>query len=40
MKMSVEVIKESDFLWYDVGTFAQNYLKLVQKMKKNIESIQ
>ena len=34
MKMSVEVITESDFLWYSIGTFAQNYLKQTQKMKK------
>ena len=34
MKMSVEVITESDFLWYGIGTFAQNCLKQVQKMKK------
>ena len=27
MKMSEEVITESDFLWYGVRTFAQNYLK-------------
>ena len=32
--MSVEVITESDFLWYSIGTFAQNYLKQTQKMKK------
>ena len=34
MKMSMEVITESDFLWYSIGTFAQNYLKWAQKMKK------
>ena len=31
--MSKEVITESDFLWYGVETFAQNYLKQVQKIK-------
>ena len=34
MKMSVEVITESGFLWYSIWTFAQNYLKQTQKMKK------
>ena len=34
MKMSEEVITESDFLWYGVGAFAQNYLKQAQEMKK------
>ena len=32
--MSVEVITESGFLWYSIWTFAQNYLKQTQKMKK------
>ena len=32
--MSEEVIAESDFLWYGVQTFAQNYLKQTQKIKK------
>ena len=32
--MSKEEITESDFLWCGVGTFVQNYLKKVQKMKK------
>ena len=32
--MSVEVITESDFLWYSIETFAQNCLKQAQKMKK------
>ena len=40
MKMFVEMITESDFLWHGIGTFAQNYLKQAQKMKKIIESIQ
>ena len=34
MKISGEVITESDFLWHGLGTFAQNYLIYVQKMKK------
>ena len=34
MKKSVEVITESDFLWYGIGTFAQNCLKQAPKMKK------
>ena len=37
--MSVEVITESDFLWYSVGTFAQNYLKQSQKMKKLLNQL-
>ena len=34
MKMFEEVITKSDFLWYGVATFSQNYLKQTQKMKK------
>ena len=34
MKISGEVITESDFLWHGLGKFAQNYLIYVQKMKK------
>ena len=34
MKMSEKVITESNFLWYGVGAFAQNYLKQAQEMKK------
>ena len=37
--MPEEMITECDFIWYGVGTFAQNYLKQVQKIKKIIESI-
>ena len=33
MKMLEEVITESDFSWYDFGTFAQNYLKQAQNEK-------
>ena len=34
MKMSEEVITEIEFSWHGVGTFAQNYVKQAQKMKK------
>ena len=34
MKISVMVTIESEFMWYGVETFAQNYLKYAQKMKK------
>ena len=34
MKISVVVTIESDFLSYGIRTFAQNYLKQAQKMKK------
>ena len=34
MNKSEKVITESDFSWYMIVTFTQNYLNQAQKMKK------
>ena len=38
--MSEGFITENDFLWYEVRTFDQNYLKKAQKNENIIELIE